>query len=256
MTTRRLDLVMGRLRQGSAGPRREHGTTWRKRPRGIDRIGRFEGTLEQVGRSRCNLGQRIHVGMLRPMRLERWRDQDPVALADDPQSFGERPPLADLTETLGPGERDPALRAGHGAKRVEPTPIVAAQIEEGCQSCLAVDFENEHAGIWSGNESPVRPRTRPAPQLLQIVRSCLEGIRMRHRELFAGGYGEELPALSHCGTINLDRNPMDVEGLISGHTANSFNRARTLLECVDEQMGWLHSDLTLSETEKPVALSP
>jgi hypothetical protein len=65
------------------------------------------------------------------------------------------------------------LWAGRAAKRVQPAPFVAAEIEEGGQSFAAIDFENENAGVRPYDLSPVRRVARPTSQLLQMVR-CLK----------------------------------------------------------------------------------
>jgi hypothetical protein len=189
------------------------------------------------------------------VRLARGRDENPVAVAKDIQTFADLEVAADLPPTLGPREGDAAPLAGHGTKRVKPAPVIAAEIEEGGQSFTAIDVENENAGVRPGDKSPIRRVARPAPQLLQIVR-CLGAIRSRHSKMLAGRNGEEPPALPHCGTINLDRNPVDIERFVSGKTANCFNGTRTLLECFYEQVGWLHSDVFSFKNRKPAALSP
>ncbi len=149
------------------------------------------------------------------------------------QTLADLPAAADLPPTLGPGEGDAALLAGHGAKRVEPAPVVAAEVEERGQPFVAIDFENENAGALPDDESPVWPRARPGPQLLQIVR-CLDEVRMRHGKMLAEGNGEEPPAIPQGGTINLDRNPVDIARFIVWKRLQRFNGAQPLLKRFDE----------------------
>jgi hypothetical protein len=85
------------------------------------------------------LGLWVQVGVLGAMRLARGRGEDPVAFAENTQTLADLPAAADLPPTLGPGEGDAALLAGHGAKRVEPAPIVAAEVEERGQPFVAID---------------------------------------------------------------------------------------------------------------------
>jgi hypothetical protein len=170
------------------------------------------------------------------MRLARGRDEDPVAFAENTQTLTNLPASADLPPTLGPGEGDAALLAGHGAKRVEPAPVVAAEVEERGQPFVAIDFENENAGVRPGDESPIWRLTRPVPQLLQIVR-CLEDDRMRHGKMLAEGNGEESPAIPQGGTINLDRNPVDIARFVVRKRMKRFNGAQPLLKRFDEKFG-------------------
>src|ERR1700679_4274797 len=143
-TTRRLALVMGALRQNSVGPRTAHGTAWRKRPRRIHCVSGSKGAIEKPDRSCCDLGHRVHVGMLHPILLARGRDEDPVTFTENTQPLADLAAAVDLPPALGPGEADAALRAGHRAKRVEPAPVVAAGVEERGQPFVAINFENEN----------------------------------------------------------------------------------------------------------------
>jgi hypothetical protein len=185
---------MSGVRQDSVGPRIARGVAWRKRPRRIYCVSRFKGAIEKPDRSCNDLGLWVRVDVPGAMRLARGREQDPVAFAENTQTLVDLQVAADLPPALGPDEENATLLAGHGAKRIEPAPVVAAEVKERGQPCVAIDFENENAGVRPSDESPVRPLARPVPQLLQIVR-CLDEVRMRHGKVLAKGNGEEPPAI-------------------------------------------------------------
>jgi hypothetical protein len=161
------------------------------------------------------------------------QDEDPVAFAENTQALADLPAAADLPPTLGPGEGDASLRAGHGAKRVEPAPVVSAEVEERGHPSVAIDFENENAGVRPGDESPVWRLARPGPQLLQIVR-CLDEVRVRHGKVLAEGNGEEPPAIPQGGTIDFDRDPVDITRFVLWKRLQHFNGAQPLLKRFDE----------------------
>jgi hypothetical protein len=211
----RTELHSGNGREGF------HGVRW------------FKGAIEKPDRSCNDLGLWVQVGVLGAMRLARGRDEDPVAFAENTQTLADLPTAADLPPALGPGEGDAALLASRGAKRVEPVPVVAAEVEERGHPFVAIDFENENAGVRPGDESPVWGLTRPVPQLLQIVR-CLGEARMRHGKMHAEGNGEKPPAIPMGGTINLDRNPVYITRFVLWKRLQHFNGAQPLLKRCDE----------------------
>ena len=78
---------------------------------------------------------------------------------------------------------------------------------------------------------------------------------MRHGKVLAGGNGEEPPAIPQCGTINLDRNPVDIERFVVRKRMKRFNGAQPLLKRFYEKYGGFHGSLPFKKEKAGCAVT-
>jgi hypothetical protein len=89
-------------------------------------------------------------------RLARWRDEEPVPLAENIQSLADA--LATVVlPTLGPSEKDVALLTIGGSKSVEPIRVVSAGGKKRRLPFLTIDGEREDTRDGAGSRAPVGP---------------------------------------------------------------------------------------------------